>query len=97
MTARKKRLILTAVLLCAALVCSFFIVANCSHHNCTHDDDCAVCRMIAGFVRILSCVRAAAAETALFTAVFAVAAAVLRLFRKCDAVTPVTLRTELRE
>ena len=100
MTARRKHaLIVIAVLfVCAAVIGSFLLVSICSHHECSHDDDCAVCRIIALCVRIssLAFVQTAAAgitAAALFTAPEALS----RLRKHRNAVTLVTLRTELRD
>lgn len=100
MTAGRKHLLSAAavVLLCAALLCSFILVAYCAHHDCTHGDDCEVCRIIACCIRTLSEICPAAVFAAVTAGVSAAAASGIKnTLRKRGAVTPVTLRTELRD
>lgn len=100
MTAKRKRaLIIIAVLfVCAAVIGSFLLVSICAHHDCTHDDDCAVCRVIAMCVRIgsLALVQTTAAGIAA-AAMFTAAAVLSGLREHRNAVTLITLRTELRD
>lgn len=100
MTAKRKHaLIVIAVLfVCAAVIGSFLLVSICSHHECQHDDDCAVCRVIAFCVRISSLALIQTASAAVAASALITATAVLSGSRKhLNAVTLVSLRTELRD
>ncbi len=94
---KKALLITTALMICLSVFCSFFFIAECADHDCTHDDDCAVCRVIDV---CLNTIRGMAADTVLLS----VTAAVLIIFiavsilhemaYNCE--TLISLKVELR-
>ncbi len=89
-------LVITAAVLCFAVLGSFLFITAGAGHNCTHDDDCAVCRMIDAYICSLRCVLAV---TAVFVCGVAAAAFTAALFRAGTSLRPVTLislKTELR-
>ena len=98
MTRTEKRLLITAAfLICVSLLCSLFFIAGHSGHDCTHTDDCAICRLIDA---ALSTLRGAAEG---FFAVCVFLAAVTALIGVCCRRevyfcprTLISLKTELR-
>ncbi|MCR4780122.1 MAG: hypothetical protein K5876_03400 [Ruminiclostridium sp.] len=96
----KKRFLLKMIVICVccAVLCLFLFVTVSADHECTHGDDCGVCRVIACCVRIISEICTAVVYTAAAAVtVTAASAFITGAFRKRCAVTPVTLRTELRD
>ncbi|MBP3855771.1 MAG: hypothetical protein IK990_09210 [Ruminiclostridium sp.] len=100
MCADKRRMLsLAAVLLVTlALFVSFLFISVSAEHECSHDDSCAVCRMIDACIQALHTDTAAngsLSASAPAAAISAAAAAVctVRLLR---CVTLISLKTELR-
>ncbi|MBR5089364.1 MAG: hypothetical protein IK093_08045 [Ruminiclostridium sp.] len=87
---------ITALLLCLALLGAFLFVAAGAHHNCTHDDNCAVCRMIDACIHSARFILPAAASVL----VSVLAAAAFTLLRRAgfsyQPATLISLKTELR-
>lgn len=99
MTGRKHTafFVIIAVLLCLAVLGSFLFVAVNAVHDCTHDDDCAVCRIIDAYVHSTRFEFSAAAVVMLFLLTFAVAAvAWYHTAFLTHTTTLIKLRTELR-
>ena len=88
--------VITAVLLCFALFGSFLFVAVNAAHDCTHNDDCSVCRMIDACIHSARFMIAAAAALICALAVIMTAAAVSRSETALRPTTLISLRTELR-
>lgn len=94
----KKAFSIAAVLLiCLSLFCSFLFIAEFSEHDCTHDESCAVCRMIDMNISTIN------GFIAVAVAIFLLAFFLIRTVRAGGcfryshrAPTLITLRTELR-
>ncbi len=99
MTKAGKRILLTAALLiCVSFLCSFLFIAEHADHDCTHTDDCGICRVIECCINTI---RGTAAEftamSVLIAAVMPFTAAFRAVSAECRAVTLISLRTELRD
>lgn len=100
MTNRTKRVLSAAavVLVCISVFCSFIFIAGNSFHDCTHDDDCEICRIIDACI---STIRGASAGSAAVT-VFAVTLLLLSASAVYNASarqsdTLISLKVELRD
>ena len=90
--------IILAAVICFALAGSFLFIAAGSHHDCTHSDDCEVCRMIDAYIHTMRVITVLAAVICAFTA-FVVSTAEIfgkTLPVRCTA-TLISLKTELRD
>ncbi|MBQ3841713.1 MAG: hypothetical protein II820_03365 [Ruminiclostridium sp.] len=93
----KRALLITAVIfICISVFCSFFFIAELSDHNCTHDDGCEVCRVIAACINIVRGMTANTAALSVSTAAILLYLCVLlsaRAFVNND--TLISLKVEL--
>lgn len=72
-TEKKKLISIAAVLfICISLFCSFAFITDHADHDCTHDENCAVCGIIDACINTIN-------NSASVDAVFSVAAAVFLL------------------
>ena len=90
-------LVITAVLLCLAVLSPFLFIVIHSEHDCTHDDDCAVCRMIDAYIHRV-CFDIAFAAAAALAALAVLTAVTGRVRARCVmcADTLILMKTELR-
>ena len=95
---RKKALLIASVLMiCLSVFCSFLFIAGLADHDCTHDDDCAVCRTIAFCINTVRNVSVnAAALSAAITAIFLSLAVLLLTGTVINNDTLISLKVELR-
>ena len=95
---RKKVLLITTVLMiCLSLFCSFLFIAGFADHDCTHDDDCAICHAIT--LCINTVIGAAAENTALSAAIAALLLSIAVAVLSGTVIytdTLVSLKVELR-
>ena len=99
MCAYKRRMLsLAAVLLVTlALFVSFLFISVSAEHECSHDDSCAVCRMIDACIQALHTDTAANGSLSASAPAAAIsAAAAVCTVRLLRCVTLISLKTELR-
>ncbi len=99
MTGSRKKALLTATVLmiCLSLFCTFLFIAELADHDCTHDNECAVCRTIAICIDTVRNVSVnAAAMSAAITAIFLSLAVSLSARTVNDNDTLISLKVELR-
>ncbi|MBP3856799.1 MAG: hypothetical protein IK990_14440 [Ruminiclostridium sp.] len=93
----KAMLITTVLVICLSVFCSFLFIAGLADHDCTHDDDCAVCHTIAlciNTVRSTSVI--AAVLSAAIAAIFLSLAVLLSARTVNNNDTLISLKVELR-
>ncbi len=95
---RKKALLITTVLvICLSVFCSFLFIAGFADHDCTHDDDCAVCHTIALCIDAVRNTSVnAAALSAAFAAIILSLAVTLSAGTVMNNDTLISLKVELR-
>lgn len=99
MTDTKKRMltVVAALFLCASVLCSCLFIAYHADHDCTYDDDCAVCRIIDACVNILrGAVSGSGGAAAVSAAVIILAAAAVSAPATAAVRTLISLKVELR-
>lgn len=85
------------ILICLSIFCSFLFVVEFSDHDCTHDDSCAVCRIMDMNTETVRMIAAVFAAAVVFMALCAVSAGDGHYTaHRFHAPTLISMRTELR-
>ena len=96
-TAKRNIISITAaVFICVSVLLSLVFVAGYAVHECTHDDNCAVCRAIDACIHTIRCAAGSYTATAA-AAVFLLCAAITltaAVIKGCT--TLISLKVELR-
>ena len=93
----KALLIMTVLVICLSVFCSFLFIAGFADHDCTHDDDCAVCHTIALCIDTVRNTSVnAAALSAAFAAIILSLAVTLSARTVNNNDTLISLKVELR-
>ncbi len=94
----KKALVITAlILVCVSVFCSFVFIAGSADHECTHGDDCAVCRVIDVYLNIIREITFDTVSLAATAAITIICIAVSVLHEAAyNSETLISLKVELR-